>query len=395
MRSLRLVAASTLMTLSLPIAWAASSMTLQKLTTIVQANKRAMEFSLKADGAYEGYGVTVTVKGKQGSTESNKDLTFDVSLDLAVTTPKKGLARGTVDLRLVDRTLYARLYDIRFQNTEGSFLDEDLIDEYANTWYSFPLDEDMYSQLTKEGKTERASKLKALERFVQIVEQRMGGVTRYTLSIPAAKQRGFLNAVMKEARSYSPRAGAELRRYLRSTKITLDVSYDITTDNLFDAGKGLVVVKTGVGSRAVEYRFDFSTKVIPAPTIVAPAGAVPFDLLEQEAQASLGEARNAQRRSDLMTILGAIYQYSLDNKGKFPATIPTTPVEICVSEKTSNCASLVNLNALIGVYLFTMPGDPQSETLHGTRYFISKDANGLITVTAPDAEEGVTLSITR
>ncbi len=384
-----------MMTLSVPLAFAASSMTLQKLTTIVQANKRAMEFNVKADGAYEGYSVAVSVKGKQGSTEANKDLAFDVTLDLSVTTPKKGLARGTLDVRLVDRTLYARLYDIRMQGTEGSVLDNELINEYANTWYSFPLDEEMYSQLTKQGKTERASKLKTLERFVQIVEQRMGGTTRYTLSIPQAKQRGFMSAIMKEARSYSPRAGAEMRRYLRSTKITLDVSYDITTDNLFDAGKGIIVVKTGVGSRAVEYRFDFSTKVIPAPTIVAPVGAKPFSLLEEEAEATVGEARNAQRRSDLMTILGAIYQYSIDNEGKFPTTIPTTPVEICVSEKTSNCTGLVNLNALIGGYVFTMPADPQTETLHGTRYFISKDSNDLITVSAPDAEEGLTLSITR
>ena len=32
----------------------------------------------------------------------------------------------------------------------------------------------------------------------------------------------------------------------------------------------------------------------------------------------LGDTRNAQRRSDVLTILNAVYQYSIDNSGSIP-----------------------------------------------------------------------------
>lgn len=35
----------------------------------------------------------------------------------------------------------------------------------------------------------------------------------------------------------------------------------------------------------------------------------------------LGDTRNAQRRSDVNTILNAVYQYTIDNNGTLPATI--------------------------------------------------------------------------
>ena len=46
----------------------------------------------------------------------------------------------------------------------------------------------------------------------------------------------------------------------------------------------------------------------------------------------LGDSRNSTRQADVSTILNALYQYSLDNNGAFPAGIDTTAKEICATD---------------------------------------------------------------
>jgi prepilin-type N-terminal cleavage/methylation domain-containing protein len=110
----------------------------------------------------------------------------------------------------------------------------------------------------------------------------------------------------------------------------------------------------------------------------------------------LGDARNATREENVTTILDAVYQYEIDNDGNLPSTITTTPTDICATGATS-CTGLVDLSVLTnnGKYLTAMPEDPQAGTTTDTHYQISDNANGRITVTAPDAEQGVTISVTR
>lgn len=111
----------------------------------------------------------------------------------------------------------------------------------------------------------------------------------------------------------------------------------------------------------------------------------------------LADARNAQRWSDVNTILNAVYQYSIDNNGNIPATITTTPTEICKTG-ASSCEGLVDLSVLTTneKYLVSIPIDPNGTcNANGVCYEINKTANGRITVSAPDAEQGVTISVTR
>ncbi|MEK7588327.1 MAG: prepilin-type N-terminal cleavage/methylation domain-containing protein [Patescibacteria group bacterium] len=108
----------------------------------------------------------------------------------------------------------------------------------------------------------------------------------------------------------------------------------------------------------------------------------------------LGETRNAQRKADVNTILNAVYQYSIDT-GVVPASITTTQTEICKTGGT--CTGLIDLGVLTlnEKYLVSMPFDPTGGTVNGAGYEIVKTANNRITVTAPDAEAGATISVTR
>ena len=110
----------------------------------------------------------------------------------------------------------------------------------------------------------------------------------------------------------------------------------------------------------------------------------------------LGDTRNAQRRSDVTTILNAVYQYSLDNNGNLPAEISTTSLEICKSGATCD-ATFAEINEITanGKYVVSIPVDPSGGSTNGTGYFIEKDANGRVKVSAPDAEQGATIEVTR
>lgn len=119
----------------------------------------------------------------------------------------------------------------------------------------------------------------------------------------------------------------------------------------------------------------------------------------------LGDSRNAQRSSDVTTILNAVYQYSLDNNGSIPTGIIATTKEMCktgIAPATCTTGSLIDLSTTItvgGKYLGALPVDPQCPlncATDGNGYEILKDATtGRITVSAPSAEQGKTISVTR
>ncbi|MDQ5943743.1 MAG: ral secretion pathway protein [Patescibacteria group bacterium] len=113
----------------------------------------------------------------------------------------------------------------------------------------------------------------------------------------------------------------------------------------------------------------------------------------------LADTRNAQRRSDVNTIINAIYQYSIDNNGNLPASIVVAAAdpanEICTTGGT--CTGLTDLGVLTanGTYLVSMPRDPSSNDANNTQYKVVRDANNRVTVSAPDAEQGASITVTR
>lgn len=116
----------------------------------------------------------------------------------------------------------------------------------------------------------------------------------------------------------------------------------------------------------------------------------------------LGDTRNAQRKADVNTILNGVYQYTIDNNGTLPI-IPTGACalvaanQVCKAAAVGTCSTGVALTVLTTneKYLVSLPIDPTVSSTDGTGYYIAKSANGRITVCAPSAEQGATITVTR
>ena len=121
----------------------------------------------------------------------------------------------------------------------------------------------------------------------------------------------------------------------------------------------------------------------------------------------LGETRNAQRRSDVNTILNAVYQYAIDNSGNLPSGIDAVTGSAQVlgtaasgadttCTATTTVAAAVDMSGdLVATYIVGIPIDPQTGTSANTDYYINQDANGRVEVGACDPEQSATISVTR
>lgn len=95
--------------------------------------------------------------------------------------------------------------------------------------------------------------------------------------------------------------------------------------------------------------------------------------------------------------MDSIHQYSIDNRGAFPATITG------VATTMGSGAGQIDLCAdLVPTYIAAMPFDPTAAgaaytscAAYNTGYTVLEDANGRITVAAPGAELAETITVTR
>jgi len=110
----------------------------------------------------------------------------------------------------------------------------------------------------------------------------------------------------------------------------------------------------------------------------------------------LADARNAQRHQDIQTILNAVHQYAIENRGHLPSQIPAagTAQVICMTGAVS-CNNAVDLSVLVPSFVVALPYDPSVQTGTGTHYTIVQQTEGRVKVAAPKAEQGKSLSMTR
>jgi prepilin-type N-terminal cleavage/methylation domain-containing protein len=117
------------------------------------------------------------------------------------------------------------------------------------------------------------------------------------------------------------------------------------------------------------------------------------------------DARDSRRVTDVETILTAIHQYIVDNKGALPTGLTTNMAEVQLGTSASGCtistggcnsaaAACVNLNTPLAKYISAIPLDPTSGTAAKTGYDVIVDSNNIVTVKACGGENS-TISIAR
>ena len=104
------------------------------------------------------------------------------------------------------------------------------------------------------------------------------------------------------------------------------------------------------------------------------------------------DARNTQRRADVLTVLNAVNQYFVDT-GAFPGTPPyaTCPAKDVIGTDDQDLASDV-----VPTYIADLPTDPSGGDATDVGYEICGSTGDRITVSAPATEGGIaTISATR
>lgn len=137
--------------------------------------------------------------------------------------------------------------------------------------------------------------------------------------------------------------------------------------------------------------------------IIAALAVVVFVALNPSQR--IKDSRDSRRSSDVQSILTAIHQSIVDNKGALPAGLTTGMAERQLGTAATGCAvstggcSVVNAACLdvstpLAKYLKSVPTDPGG-TAAITGYSVVVDANNIVTVKACGTEGSTNISASR
>jgi prepilin-type N-terminal cleavage/methylation domain-containing protein len=120
------------------------------------------------------------------------------------------------------------------------------------------------------------------------------------------------------------------------------------------------------------------------------------------------DAKDSRRVTDMNSILTAVHEYIVDNKGALPTGLTTGMVEKQLGTAVTGCntmnvngcavpgnADCVDLSTPLAKYLKTMPIDPGTASASLTHYTVQVDSNNIVTIKACAAEGGTNLSTSR
>ncbi|OGM20202.1 hypothetical protein A2955_04270 [Candidatus Woesebacteria bacterium RIFCSPLOWO2_01_FULL_37_19] len=115
----------------------------------------------------------------------------------------------------------------------------------------------------------------------------------------------------------------------------------------------------------------------------------------------LAKARDVQRETDLIAILGAVYQYTSEHSGELPDTDgdPLTsnfPTSLTCIGTDLSCFDLSSAGetgeTIIPEYMGEMPTDPKGGDSDDTGYLIMVDANDRLAASASGETRTVTVT---
>ena len=119
----------------------------------------------------------------------------------------------------------------------------------------------------------------------------------------------------------------------------------------------------------------------------------------------LAQARNAERRSEVQSILNAAFQYTIDTSGTLPTNVDATLRNVISTAGTTTCTVVGSVTAATNVsdfvalvaptYIASVPRDPSVASTGCSDYLIQTSTGNRITVSAPRAELSTTISVTR
>lgn len=119
------------------------------------------------------------------------------------------------------------------------------------------------------------------------------------------------------------------------------------------------------------------------------------------------DSRDARRFTDTETLLTAIHEYIVDNKGAFPTGLSAGMVETQIGSAGTGCAinqggcfatpsACVNLTAPLANYLASVPIDPSLATSSTkTNYDVVINSAGIVTVKACGVEGSSNIASSR
>lgn len=385
---------ATLLAVAIPLSTSAMgvAVNLGNVIGIVQSNKKPLAFEITMKGTMGKASGSAIVKGSQnGNLKSLPKAALEATVTLDAQDGRDSWGHAVFKTKLVKETLYVRLEDFSAKGEWSAYID--MVKPHEDVWYSFPIDPKEYEQFMKEQRKGRKTSYKEIEGFFKIVtEELRGGKTRYTMTIPKNKQRRLLSRVL----------GPSYGRTYSKASIDARMSID-TLQNVFDAFTASLDVSATAHGEKTSIKLTGSANVLRTPPIItAPDESTPFedlvneryDSYDNEDSRTLEDARNAQRRSDVNTILNAVYQYAIDNNGELPMDIPANKT-LTICKSLTPCAG-ASLDALLESYLVRIPHDPLNEADDlGTGYTVRLGSDGRITIAAPMAEEGASISVER
>ena len=173
-------------------------------------------------------------------------------------------------------------------------------------------------------------------------------------------------------------------------------AFDSKKQALHDKIAGTVVIKTEGKSHT---GIVIAILILPLVLILLLAILLAITLIAINPQRQFAQSNNTKRASDVNTILNAVDQYSQDNNGIALREIPSdAPTVIGNGNKEIDICS-----KLVPTYISALPTDPSLNTTsitsctsqYSTGYQISRNSLNRITVSAPKAELGAAISITR
>lgn len=378
------------------------ALTFSDVLAISQKNKKSTAFEFAAKGTSGETSVTFDVKGTQkGNATSLAGLASDLTFSMKALMEDDSHASAKGRIIFVDGTMYATLESF---DTDNEFLAiyRQMLEGHFGTWYSLPLDESDFEKNTAKN-AKNGALLRSIDSYFTVKKETTREGATYVVTVPKAKQRLHMKQFMAKSSTLPSYATTRLGSFGSGG---LDMKFTMkTVKDLFDSLALRVSVSSKADGAESKTTIVGSVKVMDSiPTIAAPADSTPWaEFSKKSYEESMekfridpkfaADRRNMIRSSDVKSTLDALQNNTFywDQISELPIN---KTVEIC-SPNSSNCNGFLPNDPIYGSLfdLFRDPSLPRDSFITG--YTISKDVDNKITISAPLAENGVEISVTR